>query len=234
MTEWAAVVPVAFFTQANVDMTAQFLRELSEEPGLEAVLVQHNGGPLAEEGAKALVAAEAAWRRIRLAYLTDWPFYALWNEGRRWAGAIGVPVLGVLNNDISWERGTLYRIVEALASAPEDVAVASPDYRGTIPPGELVYGTGLAHHNGGLVGWCFFLRMALAGTLPPIDERYQCWCGDTELALQVEEAGYRMAQVGGAVVHHEESSTMRHRPDVEAQRQADRALFDSKWGKGRR
>lgn len=111
-----AVVPVAFFTEHHVEMTARFLTALDTE--VDEVRVYHNGGLWADEGAKMLAGVHAT-----VIDATGWPFFRMWNHGLR--SARGSACL-VLNNDIEWELGALGALGAELDTSEPDVAVVSP------------------------------------------------------------------------------------------------------------
>lgn len=203
---FAAVVPLAFFTRDNVDMTDSFLRALAHEPGLVDLRVYLNGGaePWREQGES--VARVGAMECVDA---LGWPFYEMWNRGIL---ASDLPTL-VLNNDISWPRGDLQKLARALDEAPRDVAVTYPRFE---------------PDSRGLAGWCFAIRPEAFADAGAIDRRYITWFGDDEMVLQLKRAGYRTLALD-VEVWHKVTQTMVHRPGYFDDRFSDMALFDSKW-----
>lgn len=192
----AATIPVAFLTEQHVTMTHHFLECLMDE-GLDRVSVYHNGGFFSFEGSKVL-----EWYAVDVIDANGWPFYRMWNEGIQYAQA---DVCLVLNNDIEWDPGALWRMCVLLEASPPDVAIVSP--------------TGEPRH-------AFAIRPALA---PTIDERYQTWYGDTELERLVDRAGLRRVAHDPGIRHPHIQTTTDHLPGVQKMREEDRALYESKW-----
>ena len=217
----AAVVPVAFFIEDHIDMTVRFLDRLHDE--VDRIGVWHNGGPLAEEGWRAL----GIFKSLDLFPAEEMTFYAMWNAGAVWATGIGADALLVLNNDIDWPPGALRALGEALVTAAPDIAVASPDPAAEFHPDGLkdIFATPAYR---GLIGWCFAVRPQL---WQPIDERYLSWYGDDEFGLLMHAAGYRCVRASGIPAWHDETeTTMRHVPNIWDVRAADEQLYLSKWG----
>lgn len=226
---WTAVVPVAFFSPANVRMTEEFLRALMDEPGLDQALVYFNGG--LSIGKMMMLETARKDPRLRVVDAKKWPFYRMWNRGIR-AGRLYSPVVGVLNNDIEWPRGALAGMAGVLDSSPPDVIAVIPnldlpitvepsfDEREESPPGK---------HRG--LTCCWMIRPQLAKKLPTIDERYKSWYGDNELARLIERADLKILRLPGVPVRHQEESTMGLVPRVNQMRRDDRRLYKSKWGR---
>ena len=64
-----------------------------------------------------------------------------------------------------------------------------------------------------------------------IDERYQCWYGDDELGLLLNQAGYRCVRAKGIPVQHPRNeTTMQYRENLWEMRRADEKLYHEKWG----
>ena len=215
-----AVVPVAFFAEAHIDMTVRFLNKLHDE--VDHIGVWHNGGTLAYEGSQML----KKWKDIHLEDARGWRFYKMWNEGAKWAQELGADAVLFLNNDIEWPAGALRELGEALIRAPEDIAVASPDPASDFKPGVLVDINATPAYRG-LMGWCFAVRPKM---WQPIDERYHVWWGDDELGVLMNQAGYRCVRAGGIPVQHPVvETTMRYREGLWDMRREDEALYNSKW-----
>ena len=214
-----AVVPVAFFTEAHIEMTERFLRALADE--VDEIGVWYNGGALAERGEYFL-----ADKPIEIFYAYDWDFYTMWNAGAAWAQDIDADVALFLNNDIEWPAGALRSLGEALIAAPPDIAVASPDPSSDYEPGELVDINATPAYRG-LMGWCFAVRPKM---WQPIDERYHVWYGDDELGILMNKAGYRCVRAKGIPVQHPvNETTMQYREGLWDMRHEDEALYNSKW-----
>jgi hypothetical protein len=199
----AAVVPVAFFTQQNIDMTNAFLDAL--KPEAERIGVWHNGGTMADEGLDML----ASHPEVEIFDAQGWRFFRMWNDGVAWAGQIyNADAALILNNDITWDTGALRALAGELRAAPEDVAIMSPRY--TRP----------------FAFWCFAVRPWM---WQAIDERYQTWYGDDELVKLMDEAGWRYVQTDLPVYHPWPFTTSRFVEGVEEMRRQDQALYEAKW-----
>ena len=215
-----AVVPVAFFTQDHIDMTARFLDELHDE--VDLIAVWHNGGTLAETGWEMLRCFEG----LHLEDAEGWRFYRMWNAGARWAQDQGLDAVLFLNNDIQWPPGALRSLGEGLIAGAPDIAVASPDPASDYEPGALVDINATPAYRG-LMGWCFAVRPMM---WQMIDERYHVWYGDDELGRLMHEAGWRCVRAGGIPVQHPvNETTMRYREGLWDMRREDEALYNSKW-----
>jgi hypothetical protein len=203
-----AVVPLAFFTRENVEMTEAFLDALIHEPGLGAGFLYLNGGnEWASEGET--VAQRSGFTCIDA---HDWPFYRMWNEGIERTQDIAL----VLNNDIVWDRGELQKLARRLAQTSGGVAVSYPRFE---------------PDNRGLAGWCFAIRPDAFRNAGRIDERYQTWFGDDELALKLKQAGYTTMPVE-TQIWHRVTQTMKHRPGYQEAIFEDMRLFEKKWAVG--
>ena len=196
-----AVVPVAFFTERHIEMTDWFLSAL--EPEVDRIGVWHNGGTFASEGTEMMRRHE-----VEVFNAEGWRFFQMWNAGAKWAQEIGADIALVLNNDITWDTGTLRILADELHAAPDDVAIMSPRY--TRP----------------FAFWCFAVR---PGMWQIIDERYQTWYGDDELVSLMDEAGWRYVQTDLPIYHPWPFTTSQFVEGVEEMRLQDQQLYEAKW-----
>lgn len=203
------VVPVAFYAPEHVRLTDRFMRRAIREPDVDYILVYNNGGPLSRPETL------DDWRRGPRWVVHDaagWPFYRMWNSGIESMKVIlGEDALvAILNNDIEWDRGYIAELARYLDANPKLLA-ASPRTRRRM------------------CGYCFVVRADVFSQIPKIDERYQIWCGDRELGLNLRG---RIGQYGDPP-RHAESSTSVHVPNIDTMRRQDRELYLEKWGKAR-
>ena len=86
--------------------------------------------------------------------------------------------------------------------------------------------------HGGMTGHCFLIKGGIhtKGGFPLFDTNYQSWYGDDDFAFRVEKFGYQIHCVEGLPCDHLNEATMRHRPDLVQQREADRQRFVAAWG----
>jgi hypothetical protein len=214
-----AVIPVAFFAESHITMTDDFLTRL--EPEVDRVGVWHNGGTMPDEGSKMLREHD-----VDVFDAAGWRFFEMWNDGASWALTLGADVALFLNNDIEWPAGALRALADGLASAPPDIAVASPDPASDFVPGELIDINATPAYRG-LMGWCFAVRPAYWQN---IDTRYHVWYGDDELGLLMNKAGWRCVRAKGVPVQHPvNETTMQYREGLWDMRREDEALYNSKW-----
>lgn len=212
-------------------MTEEFLEALLAEPGLDSARLYLNGG--------ANGSVEAGWQvctnaqrdgRVRLHDALGWPFYRMWNRGITHAQSF-TDVALVLNNDIRWPEGALLEMATQLDKAPPEVVAIVPNLTKPIAEGIQVGPPQPAQTFGHReLTCCWAVRTDIFECVPPIDESYACWFGDAELAANIERFGMRVERLPGVPVEHRVEATMRYLPDVEAKREADRRLFELKWG----
>lgn len=217
-----AGVPLAFFTEEHIDMTARFLSNLI--PEVDRVKVWHNGGPLDAEGQKML----EHFKGLDIEEARGWMFYKMWNEAALWAQDIEADVLILLNNDTTWPTGAVRALGDALAGADPDIAVASPDPQSDFDPDNL-QDIFAAPAFRGLLGWAFAVRPWM---WQMIDERYWSWYGDDEFGFLMHQAGWRCVRAKGIPIHHPEGgeTTFKHYPEIWARRAEDEQLYREKWG----
>jgi glycosyltransferase involved in cell wall biosynthesis len=232
-----AVMPVYFPAAAHVEMTAAILDRVLGE-AVARVYVLHNGGiePHATQGGELLAKRSAADDRLRVVAAPDRNIYELWNLG--WTAALadfGDEVLiAFLNNDIDFRPGTLEVLARAVLR--NEIWATYPDPGCRVEDGVRLTGhtrpTRGSKRHGGMTGHCFLIKGGIhtkAG-FPLFDPRYRCWYGDDDFAFRVARYGFHIHCVEGLPCDHLNEASMRYRPDLLAQREADREIFVSEWG----
>jgi hypothetical protein len=167
-------------------------------------------------------------------------FYRMWNHA--WAHAkvraTARPDYDVnfilLNDDIRITPDHfIERLVEPLRT--QDIWCTYPNWQRTLdrddPTNFTVTPTQGTYKDGGLWGCAFALRAELLNNpLPPIDERFDIWCGDDDLVKQLELAGHPACRIDGLALEHEASTTVNQHPEVRANFDSDVAKFRAKYG----
>ncbi len=231
-------IPVYFPTREHVRMTATFLEKVLSER-VARIYVANNGGiePHAGEGVALLEQLTAReGERLHTIPAHGLGIYEAWNLA--WKAALsdfGDEVLiAFLNNDIDFRSGTLEVLARAVLR--NEIWVAYPDPRCCVNDGVRLTGrtfsTRGSKRHGGMTGHCFLIKGGIhtkAG-FPLFDSRYRCWYGDDDFAFRVDQYNYQIHCVEGLPCDHLNEATMRHRPDLMAQREADHRYFVSQWG----
>ncbi len=233
-----AVIPVYFPSAGHVVMTADILAKVFDE-AVARVYVLDNGGVPEHAAQFRTLCRELAARhgaRLNVIEAPDANIHQMWNLG--WQAALadfGDDVLiAFLNNDIDFRPGTLEVLARAVLR--NEIWAVYPDSDCRVADGVLLRGTTLAtrgsKRHGGMSGHCFLLKGGIhtRGGLQLFDTRYQSWYGDDDFAFRVARHGYQIHRVLGLPCDHLNEATMRHRPDLMARREADRALFVAEWG----
>lgn len=234
----AAVIPVYFPTADHVRMTAAILDKVFDEAVARVYVLDNGGVPAHRAEAATLFDTLAASQGARLNVIEalDCNIHQMWNIG--WQAALadfGDEVLiAFLNNDIDFRPG----MIEVLARAAlrNEIWVTYPDPDCRVADGVRL--TGATHstrgskRHGGMTGHCFLIKGGIhtRGGFPFFDTRYRSWYGDDDFAFRVAQFGYQIHRVIGLPCDHLNEATMRHRPDLIAQREADRRLFITQWG----
>lgn len=232
----AAVVPVYFGSPEHVELTADTLHGLLDEPGVDRIVVAWHGGTREiERSASEQLATLLAHARVHVASLRAVPFYRLWNVGcERAIAELGRDVkIAVLNNDLRWGRGALEQLALVLDER-DDVGVVYPDYaneRIELPPiaSRVVPTTG-TFRRGGMSGFAFMLRgdVWLGGAR--FDERYCLWYGDDDFEQRARADGWLVARVLGVPIVHLHSRTVNARPELSEHTRLDAELYHRTWG----
>ncbi|HEX7439864.1 MAG TPA: hypothetical protein VF319_07175, partial [Caldimonas sp.] len=233
-----AVIPVYFPSADHVRMTAEILDKVFDE-AVARVYVLDNGGAAAHvAGAATLFESLARQQGPRLSVIEapECNIHQMWNLG--WKAALadfGDEVLiAFLNNDIDFRPGTLEVLARAVLR--NEVWATSPDPDCRVADGARLSGATLAtrgtKRHGGMSGHCFLIKGGIhtRGGFQLFDARYKSWYGDDDFAFRVAQSGYQIHRVIGLPCDHLNEATMRHRPDLMAQRKADRELFVAQWG----
>lgn len=182
-------------------------------------------------------------RRLEIIPAPTMKIYEMWNEG--WLRSIrstknvGDPVnVAILNDDIRVPDSFLGSLAHALR-APEndDVWCVYPDYTLPLAVGNevtCVTRTGnTTFRKGGMSGWAFMIKGEKHDTanLPWIDERFQWWCGDDDLAEQIVQCGGEIARVDGLPCEHESEASARLHPELHQVKGEDINRFRGKYGR---
>lgn len=225
MSETVALIP----TNQRNDLLVPLVRELLDQNELYRLLVMDNSN---HQTAKHHLPKD---ERLVIADARAMSIYRMWNEGWDWALNLAPQVnLAILNDDILIPQQFLSRMVLALRSDPKWWLVY-PDYRCRVADDllcdeapKMTHGT---YHHGGMSGWAFMVRAEVrrAG-LPRIDEQFEWWCGDDDLAKQIENMGGQQGCIGGMPVDHIGEASAQHNYDAQLAKGQDIRRFIEKYG----
>jgi hypothetical protein len=97
--------------------------------------------------------------------------------------------------------------------------------RGKVKAGQYIEGYGIGRE---LLGWCIVADMKLFDMIGNLDEGCEFWYSDNLYAEQLKHSGIRHCVVGGRLVDHVESVTLRTKTQAEQHRmtQLQRRVFD--------
>ena len=165
-------------------------------------------------------------RKLRLQDRPGQSIYATWNEGMVNADAMGTEC-AVLNDDIVLRPASLREARRVLRQS--GLALCGLNYgkwgpADTVPGGWVqVHGT---YRTGGFGGFAFLL----APGAPRVDERFQWWYGDDDLAERIKAAGGTMGVATSAMVEHPSPSlTGNAHSWTQVAAGEDTALFRTLW-----
>ena len=222
------------------DLTERLLRDLHGQGGYDRIFVYDNGSNKTTRNW--LSTLNPDWR-VSVVDADGWNLHRMWNDGiaRAVAAGGGKANVAVLNNDLHIGPNFLPGLATALRSDPRLLAVCPRyDDREIEGPLQLVTGTagGRTDGTGGLAGFAFMVRGETIGkVLPPFDEEYEWWYGDTDFALEVQARGGLMAMVADVAVEHigggsqtaGDGKGKRYTPEFAEAIKRDEARFRAKW-----
>lgn len=212
-------IHAAVFFRDKLEMTARLVNSVDDA---KVVHLFDNGSV---DDIVPLIADEERCRIYRRpgAHLTG-----MWNEA--WDSSLfdddGPVDLAILNNDITVPAGFLTAMAEALRSDPDLWAVApdSRDERPAAPSGEILRVTGPG--KGAMAGWAFMVRAEMRRHgLRSIDEQFEWWYGDNDVADLIVESGHSIGLIVGLGCEHEISATWREHPELHQQANIDGARY---------
>jgi len=163
----------------------------------------------------------------------------MWNDG--WARALDAAGerhcdLAIFNNDLRIPDGFLIELRRALRS-DEKLWAICPDWHRRVAEGTAITAVrsvrGTMRH-GGMCGWAFVVKAeARHHGLAPIDEQFEWWCGDDDLAFAIEAAGYQVGLLQGLPLDHVGggSQTFDSRHEIKPVAHADLERCQKKWGR---
>jgi GT2 family glycosyltransferase len=204
---------------------------LLRDPEVEALLILDNGHR--RPSAKNWFRAVDRDPRVHVVDARGWSLHRMWNWGREWATANGHGFYGAYNDDLVVPADLTSELAAALRRDPALWLVA-PEWTRSLSSGvdltgevRRVQGT---QRHGGISGWCWLMRAD--APVPPIDEQFEWWYGDCDLAEQIRLAGGELGIVEGLPVDHKAETTARHHPWTRKAIVRDGARFEAKYGQG--
>lgn len=206
----------------------QFL--LTEE--IDGLDIFDNGHGI--ETAGKLAEIEARDERIRVWDARGDGIYKMWNDGIKTAledfeGPVNV---AILNDDIKVLPGSIEVMAEHLRRDP-DLWLVCADYTRTTK--QTVHSIVVDHvrgtyRQGGICGWCYMVKgEKFRGDVPFIDEGFEIWYGDDDLAYSITKAGGKLAILRGLPVDHVGEATVSLLPETHEMKERDRERFEAKW-----
>lgn len=232
-------------TRDRLDLCAELTTELILQYEFDHMWVFDNSD--AQDAADHLMLDQ----RLHVVPARGWGIYGMWNYG--WKKALdetrgimsdtNAPLnLAILNDDIKVPDGFLSLLARPLR-LPEndDVWCVYPDYNASLEdwddyaewiPDQLNRTGNATFRKGGMCGWAFMLKgeKHFTDDLPFVDEQFEWWCGDDDLAQQIVKCGGEIARVDGLPLDHVSEATARLHPELHAAKSRDIERFRSKYG----
>jgi GT2 family glycosyltransferase len=222
-----AVIP----QKGKTHLTDAVVKQLLQEDSVEHIFVMDNAD---EEWDSFEVTTELQIRDLPVTWVAcrGQNIHQMWNEGLRRATKMARGDdfnVAILNNDLRLGPHFIKRLATALRADPMLWAV-SPNYDERRGSGvDYVIGT----YPLGMAGFAFMLKGEAVhpDALPPFDEEFSWWYGDTDLAVNIMVKGYKVGLVYACKVEHLDggSQTVEDNPERQAMIDADRARFYKKW-----
>jgi len=224
---------VAIPTLEAIDTLLPLLASLLRDPTATTILVMDNGH--VPENRARLDELAAAHPKLEIADCHGWALHRMWNWAWEWALEHGDEFVGIYNDDLVVPEILTTHLTAALRRDPT-LWLVSPDWMRPLAAGQCITGVryvkGTQRH-GGIGGWCFVLRAsARARGVPPIDERFQWWCGDDDLAVQIDLAGGKLGVVMGLPLDHYAETTASKHEWTHTARWEDARYYEEKYGPG--
>jgi hypothetical protein len=221
-----AVIP----QKGKSDLTDAVVRQLVREDAVEGVFIMDNGTGEAELALQQQ--SWVPWHQVEIWHCPELNIHEMWNKGVEMARtrARGDDFnVAILNNDLHLGPHFIKRLATAMRADPMLWAV-SPNYDERKGSGvDYVVGT----YPLGMAGFAFMLKGEAVhpDALPPFDEEFNWWYGDTDLAINIMTRGYKVGLVYGCKVEHLDggSQTVDDNPERQALIDADRERFYTKW-----
>lgn len=223
------VVPVL----DRLDLTTSLIHQLWNQTGWDRLTVYDNGS--AEPTRRYLASVAEADDRITIRRTPKMGIYDMWRDGfdqarKEHPGAVNV---AILNNDITMAKGTIDHLSAALRSRFEMV-LTYPDYDlpyTAAPEGPLhIRNTQGTYKNGGMSGWCFMLAADRVTWEPLVNPSFEWWCGDDDIAAQIDAAGGQQGRVEGLGLDHVSEATAATQAWTHEVKPLDLKRFGELWG----
>jgi GT2 family glycosyltransferase len=83
-----------------------------------------------------------------------------------------------------------------------------------------------------MCGWAFMIKgeAHTLGGLPLIDDGFRWWCGDDDLAFQIQRLGYKIGRVNGLPVDHLGEASIPRHSELHRIKWEDMVRFKAKYG----
>lgn len=221
---------IAIPTLSALKPLKRLVSVLIADPEVEAVLILDNGHR-SHQALQWLRQTPRAYPKVHVVDAHGWPIHRMWNYGWEWARAQGIEFYGAFNDDITAPAGLVTELAAALRR-DHRLWLVSPHWnrplnQGTDMSGKVRTVTGTQRH-GGISGWCWLLRTDIP--VPPVDETFEWWGGDDDLAFQITLAGGLLGVVEGLPLDHAQETTASRHAWTRDAIERDRVRFCDKYG----
>jgi GT2 family glycosyltransferase len=151
--------------------------------------------------------------------------------------ASGAPCVCVMNNDTVVSPGWLKEMINVFASHPE-IGILNPSSNTSGQKGSDPFSSGSDPFSSQVQelyrarGFCMLIRREVIEKIGLFDEAYGLgYFEETDYSCRAQEAGFRIARVKGAYVHHEEALSFKKLPRAKELFERNEKVFHEKWGR---
>lgn len=151
--------------------------------------------------------------------------YDQWNAALDWVARYNEDRIAVvLNDDLTLPPLAISNVMEKMVAAPEFALVGLP-YEGSQTQYDIAATRG-TYKSAGMGGFAWAAWPKRCARVAP---GYTWWYGDDDLVMRTLDAGHGVGIARGTPVQHEIGYSSSRRPEVLADLDADRRLFDRYW-----
>jgi len=106
--------------------------------------------------------------------------------------------VGIFNNDVVFHPDW-FAVAVSKADVWDSCSFVSPNWIHHKDVTQDVYGWGIGHE---FCGWCVMMHLKVANYLMPLDEQFEFWCQDNDMAIQLSSNGYKHLLIHDAQITH--------------------------------